>query len=184
MEFLGSYSRSVVTPTMNPTVGEILIIETFWENPGKRDGEISVGLYELVDGEQWIQSLSTNRDGLVTISLPAESSSVYADFEWESWQSGQPNLYLILDEDFENPYQAITGINVRAPVDEGGGESDSQIMLYGGIAAVAVLVVAVMMSRGRGDEDFYYEEDDESYYEEESWTEDDEDADADVEDKG
>jgi len=184
MEFLGSYSRSVVTPTMNPTVGEILIIETFWENPGKRDGEISVGLYELVDGEQWIQSLSTNRDGLVTISLPAESSSVYADFEWESWQSGQPNLYLILDEDFENPYQAITGINVRAPADEGEGESDSQIMLYGGIAAVAVLVVAVMMSRGRGDEDFYYEEDDESYYEEESWTEDDEDADADVEDKG
>ena len=50
MEFLGSYSRSVINPTMTPNVGDILTIETFWENPGKRDGELVVGLYELVDG--------------------------------------------------------------------------------------------------------------------------------------
>ena len=141
---------------------------------------MTVGLYELVDGEQWIESLSTNRDGLVTISLPAESSSVYAEFEWESWQSGQPNLYLIVNEDFDNPYQAITGINVKAPVADEESESDSQIMLFGGIAAVAIIVVAMLM-RGRGDEDFYYEDDDDSYYDEkESW-EPDEDAEDDDE---
>ncbi|MEE3269957.1 MAG: hypothetical protein VX204_02440 [Candidatus Thermoplasmatota archaeon] len=192
MEFLGDYTRSVVNPTMNPTVGEILTIETFWENPGKRDGELTVGLYELVDGEQWIESLSTNRDGLVTISLPAESSSVYTEFEWESWQSGQPNLYLIVDEDFDNPYQAITGINVKAPVADDEDEADSQIMLFGGIAAVAIIVVAMLMSRGRGDEDFYYEDDDESYYDEkESWEpgeeepdEDEPDEDAEDDDEG
>ena len=174
MEFLGTYTRSVIQPNTNPTQGEILTIETFWENPGKRDGEITVGLYELVDGEQWIPSLSTNTDGDITISLPAESSSVYAEFEWESWQSGQPNLYLIVGEDFDNPYRAITGINVKAPVTDDDSESSSQIMLFGGIAVVAVLVVAVMMSRGKGEEDFYYEDDEESYYEDDSWEGDDE----------
>lgn len=183
MEFMGSYTRSVIKPTTNPDMGEILTIETFWENPGKRDGELTVGLYELVDGQQWIQSLSTNRDGEQTISLAAESSSVYAEFEWEAWQAGQPNLYLIIDNDFDNPYQAITGINVKAPVADEEGESDSQLMLFGGVAVVVVLVVAILMSRGRDDDDLYYEDDDESYYEEDSWEYEGEDEDEDEEEE-
>ena len=182
MEFLGSYSRSVINPTMNPNVGDILTIETFWENPGKRDGELVVGLYELVDGTQWRESLSTLSTGKVDIVLPAESSSVTAVFQWEAWRAGQPNLYLIIDEDFDNPYQAITGINVKQPVSEDEGGSDSQVVMIAAAAAVAAIGLALVMMRNRSDDDYYYEDDDESYYEDDSWEYEDDEEGEDVED--
>ena len=46
MEFLGQYSRSIVS-TATPLMGETVKIDTFWENTGKRDGTVTVGLYEL-----------------------------------------------------------------------------------------------------------------------------------------
>ena len=174
MEFLGAYSRSVINPTLTPNIGDIITIETFWENPGKRDGELVVGLYELVDGTQWRESLSTLQGGKVTIDLPAESSSVNSVFEWEAWRAGQPNLYLIIDEDFDNPYQAITGINVKQPVSEDEGSGDSEIVMIAAIAAVAVIAIALVMMRRRSDDDYYYEDDDESYYEEDWEYEDEE----------
>jgi hypothetical protein len=169
MEFLGQYTRSVINPSNTPVQGEILTIETFWENPGKREGEFTIGLYELVDGGQWRESLSTARDGIIVLSLPAESSSVYAEFQWESYEPGQPNLYLIVDGDFDNPYQAITGINVQpTPTTEGGGE-DSQMLLLGGVLVVVVLGIAMTMLKGRDSDDYYYEDDDDDYYEDDSW---------------
>ena len=173
MEFLGQYTRAVINPTQTPLQGEILTIETFWENQGKREGELQVGLYELVDG-QWRMSLSTATNGDIMLSLPAESSSVHAEFRWESWQPGQPNLYLIVNGDFDNPYQPITGINVQPPpIEEKGGE-DSQMILIGGILLIAVLGIAMFMMRGRDSEDFYYDDDDEDYLEDDSWDGDDE----------
>tara|TARA_Y100000588_G_C13694307_1_gene685821 strand:- start:34 stop:579 length:546 start_codon:yes stop_codon:yes gene_type:complete len=167
---------------MNPNVGDILTIETFWENPGKRDGELVVGLYELVDGTQWRESLSTLSTGKVDIVLPAESSSVTAVFQWEAWRAGQPNLYLIIDEDFDNPYQAITGINVKQPVSEDEGGSDSQVVMIAAAAAVAAIGLALVMMRNRSDDDYYYEDDDESYYEDDSWEYEDDEEGEDVED--
>ena len=159
----------------------------FWENPGKRDGELVVGLYELVDGTQWREALSTQTNGKLTIVLPAESSSVSAVFEWEAWRAGQPNLYLIIDEDFDNPYQAITGINVKQPVTSEEGGSDSQAVIIAAAAAVAVLAVALVMMRSRSDDDYYYDDDEESYYEDDSWEYEDEegseDEEEDVEDE-
>jgi len=43
MEFLGQFTRSVINPSNTPVQGDILTIETFWENPGKREGEYMVG---------------------------------------------------------------------------------------------------------------------------------------------
>jgi hypothetical protein len=169
MEFLGHFTRSVINPSNTPVQGDILTIETFWENPGKREGEYMVGLYELVEGGQWRLSLSTERDGEVSLSLPAESSSVYANFQWESWQPGQPNLYLIVDGDFDNPYQAITGINVSPPPTTESGGEDSQMIILGGVLVVVVLGIAMTMMRGRESDDYYYEDDDEDYYEDDSW---------------
>ena len=169
MEFLGHFTRSVINPSTTPVQGDILTIETFWENPGKREGEYMVGLYELVEGGQWRLSLSTERDGEVSLSLPAESSSVYANFQWESWQPGQPNLYLIVDGDFDNPYQAITGINVSPPPTTESGGEDSQMIILGGVLVVVVLGIAMTMMRGRESDDYYYEDDDEDYYEDDSW---------------
>ena len=169
MEFLGQYTRSVINPGNTPVQGEILSIETFWENPGKRDGEFTVGLYELVDGGQWRESFSTARDGPIVLLLPAESTSVYAEFQWESWQPGQPNLYLIIDGDFDNPYQAIVGINVQPPPTTESGGEDSQMILLGGVLVVVVLGIAMTMLRGRDSDDYYYEDDDEDYYEGDAW---------------
>ena len=182
MEFLGAYSRSVINPTLIPNIGDIITIETFWENPGKRDGELVVGLYELVDGTQWRESLSTLQGGKETIDLPAESSSVNAVFQWEAWRAGQPNLYLIIDEDFDNPYQAITGINVKQPVSEDEGGEDSQIVMIAAIAAVAVIGIALVMMRKRSDDDYYYEDDDDSYYEDD-WEYEDQEEDEEYEDE-
>ncbi|MCK5868043.1 MAG: hypothetical protein KAG07_01305, partial [Candidatus Thalassarchaeum sp.] len=168
MEFLGQYTRSVINPTQTPIQGEILTIETFWENHGKREGELQVGLYELKDGGQWTEALSTARDGPTILSLPAESSSVYAEFQWESWQPGQPNLYLIVNDDFDNPYQPITGINVQPPPVTDEVSEGSQMMMIGGVLLLAVLGIGMFMARGRESEDFYYD-DDEDYYEDDSW---------------
>ncbi len=168
MEFLGQYTRSVINPTQTPIQGEILTIETFWENHGKREGELQVGLYELKDGGQWTEALSTARDGPTILSLPAESSSVYAEFQWESWQPGQPNLYLIVNDDFDNPYQPITGINVQPPPVTDEVSEGSQMMMIGGVLLLAVLGIGLFMARGRESEDYYYDDDDE-YYEDDSW---------------
>ena len=186
MEFLGQYTRSVIKPGLTPTQGEILTIETFWENPGKREGELTVGLYELIEGGQWRESLSTASTGPLVVDLPAESSSVYAEFKWESWQPGQPNLYLIVNGDFDNPYQPITGINVQPPATTDSGGEDSQMMVLGGVLIVVILGIAMFMLRGRETDDYYYEDEDEDYYEDESWEYEDEepeeeDADEDTE---
>ena len=141
-----------------------------------------MGLYELVDGTQWRESLSTLQGGKETIDLPAESSSVNAVFQWEAWRAGQPNLYLIIDEDFDNPYQAITGINVKQPVSEDEGGEDSQIVMIAAIAAVAVIGIALVMMRKRSDDDYYYEDDDDSYYEDD-WEYEDQEEDEEYEDE-
>jgi hypothetical protein len=168
MEFLGQFTRAVINPTITPVQGEMLTIETFWENPGKREGEVVVGLYEL-DGVSWIPSFSTLRDGDITLSIPVESSSIYAEFQWESWQAGQPNLYLIVNQDFTNPYQPITGINVQPPLIEEESGGDSQMLIIGGVLVVVVLGIAMTMIRGRDSDDFYYEDEEEDYYEDDSW---------------
>ena len=175
MEFLGQYTRSVINPTQTPIQGEILTIETFWENQGKREGELQVGLYELKDGGQWTESLSTARDGPIILSLPAESSSVYVEFQWESWQPGQPNLYLIVNDDFDNPYQPITGINVQPPPVTDEDSEESQMLMIGGVLLLAVLGIGMFMARGRETEDYYYD-DEEDYYEDDSWDVEDEEG--------
>ena len=175
MEFLGQYTRSVINPTQTPIQGEILTIETFWENQGKREGELQVGLYELKDGGQWTESLSTARDGPIILSLPAESSSVYVEFQWESWQPGQPNLYLIVNDDFDNPYQPITGINVQPPPVTDEASEESQMLMIGGVLLLAVLGIGMFMARGRETEDYYYD-DEEDYYEDDSWDVEDEEG--------
>jgi len=183
MEFLGQYSRSIVS-TGTPLMGETVKIDTFWENPGKRDGEVTVGLYELTleegaDGmlEQRWQASVTSQSGDTEIDLPAETSSVRATFMWEATSPGQPDLYLVIDIDgdgqlteidFAAANTPITGISVVPPPssDEG---SDSSIMIIGVVVIVAIAMIGFFMSRGKGDDDYYYDDEDDEYYEDEKW---------------
>jgi len=159
-------------------------IDTFWENPGKRDGTVTVGLYELTleegaDGmlEQRWQASVTSQSGDTEIDLPSETTSVRATFMWEATSPGQPDLYLVIDIDgdgqlteidFAAANTPITGISVVPPPssDEG---SDSSIMIIGVVVIVAIAMIGFFMSRGRGDDDYYYDDEDDEYYEDETW---------------
>jgi hypothetical protein len=175
MKFNPEYTRVVVNPTSTPILGEMLTLQTFWENDGKRDGTITVGLYELnPETGQWSPALTTLSEGNTEIYLGPQSSSVNAQFQWESWQAGQPLLVLILEDpetgemDWNNDNGNnidLSGINVQPlPVEA---ESDTGLYMLIAVAVIAVAVVAILVMRSRGDDDYYY--DDEEEYEEDDW---------------
>ena len=184
MKFNPEYSRVVINPTSTPMVGEMVTMQTFWENDGKREGTITVGLYELnPETGQWSPALTTLSDGPTEISLGAQSSSVIATFQWESWREGQPLLVLILEDpesgemDWNNDNGNnidLSGINVQPlPVEN---ESNSSLYMVIAVAVIAVAVVAILVMRNRGDEEYYYDDDEEEYendweYEEEEYEE-------------
>jgi hypothetical protein len=174
MEFLGTYTRSVVNPTTAPIVGEMLTIQTFWENTGKRDGDFEVGLYELKtnsDGtSSWSMAFSTLRDGDITIVLGAQSSSVMHNFQWESWQEGQPILVLVVNQDFDNENRMnaeLSGINVQpVPTEK---SSDNVMMVAIAVGSLVVIIVGFMVLKNRDGDDYYYDDDDDDAYYEETW---------------
>ena len=177
MEFNPEFTRVVINPTDTPRVGEMLTLQTFWENDGKREGTITVGLYELTNPEtgQWSPAFTTLSEGPTEIILGAQSSSVNAKFQWESWSEGQPLLVLIMEDpetgemDWNNDNGNnidLSGINVQPlPVEA---ESNTGLYMVIGVAVIAVALVAILVMRSRGDEDYYYDDDDE-YEEEEDW---------------
>ena len=175
MEFNPEYTRVVINPTSTPMVGDMLTLQTFWENDGKREGSITVGLYELnPENGQWSPALTTLSEGPTEIILGAQSSSVNAQFQWESWSEGQPLLVLIMEDsetgemDWNNDNGNnidLSGINVQPlPVEA---ESSTGLYMVIGVAVIAVALVAILVMRNRGDEDYYYDDDEE--YEEEDW---------------
>ena len=162
MEFSPSLDNVVVTPK-DPLQDTTVVIETYWSNSGKRDGTIEINLYELTGDGKW----ETESAGL-DLELPAETSSVYARFEWVAGAPGQPVLYIIVDDDFDNPAHPVSGIVVQAPiVDEGTNEDTMVYLIMGGVFLVAVAMVGFFVSRSRSGDDDYYYDDDDSYYEEE-----------------
>ncbi len=171
VEFLGQYTREVITPTKNPLEGETLDIVTYWENPGKDEGTISVGLWEqLVDGT-WKPSISTLLNGPVEIYLPAGSSSVKAEFEYQTWEEGQPLLVLVVDEDFDNNNYRnveISGIEVSpaASADQSG---EATIWVIGSLVLIISLMGVAFYVLRKGGDDYYYDEDYDDSHDEEQY---------------
>ena len=165
MEFLGQYTREITTPTKIPAVGDVLTIVTYWENPGKLDGTLSLGLWEKLPDGSWKPSLTTQKFGDQEVFLESGSTSVLSSFEYETWQEGSPYLVIVVDGDFDNVngmQQEIIGINVGnlPPVDSG----NSTIWLIGASLVIFSSIGAlVFFMRGRG-EDYY--DDDDDYYDE------------------
>ena len=167
VDFIPTYTRAVINPTNNPYVGESITITTYWENTGKLDGTISVGLYEQNEEGVWQESKTTALFGATEIYLPPQSSSIKADFEYEAWRVGQPLLILVIDGDFDNQNflnVEISGIDV-AMFDESSQSDGSTLWLIGGsLLALALVGVGYYMIKSK-EEDYYY--DDEEYdYEE------------------
>jgi len=162
MEFSPSLDNIVASPK-NPLLDTTVLIETYWSNSGKRDGSVEINLYELIDG-QWQQPDSSS----IQLDLGAETSSVYASFNWVAGEIPNPVLYIIVDKDFDNGIPVI-GIQVQQPIsDEGSSEDTTVYIIIGGIFLVAVVAVGFFMSRSRSDdEEYYYDDEDDSYYEDE-----------------
>ena len=179
MEFNPSLDNVVVTPK-DPLQDTTVVIETYWSNSGKRDGTIEINLYELTEDGKWVTEQAS-----VDLELSAETSSVYAKFEWVAGAPGQPVLYIIVDDDFDNPAHPVSGLVVQAPIiDEGANEDTMVYLIMGGVFLVAVAMVGFFVSRSRSgddeyyydDEDSYYEEDYEEEYEEDEYEDDDQDS--------
>ncbi len=161
MEFNPSLDNVVVTPK-DPLQDTTVVIETYWSNSGKRDGTIEINLYELTEDGKWVTEQAS-----VDLELSAETSSVYAKFEWVAGAPGQPVLYIIVDDDFDNPAHPVSGLVVQAPiVDEGASEDTMVYLIMGGVFLVAVAMVGFFVSRSRSGDDEYYYDDEDSYYEE------------------
>jgi hypothetical protein len=172
MQFVPALDNVVVTPK-DPFPDTTVVIETFWSNSGKRDGTIEINLYELTGDSKWRSESNT-----IDLDLPAETSSVYARFEWIAGDPGQPVLYIIVDDDFDNPAHAIPGILVQQVITEDGGDDEMMTwVMIGGVFLVAVAMVGFFVNRSRSEDDEYYYEDDEDSYYEEDWEYEDEGAD-------
>ena len=161
MEFSPSLDNVVVTPK-DPLLDTTVVIETYWSNSGKRDGTIEINLYELTGDGKW-----ETESNVVELDLSAETSSVYARFEWVAGAPGQPVLYVIVDDDFDNPAHPVSGLVVQAPITDEGTDEDMMVyLIMGGVFLVAVVMVGFFVGRSRSGDDDYYYEDDDSYYEE------------------
>ena len=172
MQFVPSLDNVVVTPK-DPYPDTTVTIETFWSNSGKRDGTIEINLYELTGDSKWRSESNT-----IDLDLPAETSSVYARFEWIAGDPGQPVLYIIVDDDFDNPAHAIPGILVQQVITEDAGDDEMMTwVIIGGVFLVAVAMVGFFVNRSRSEDDEYYYEDDEDSYYEEDWEYEDEESD-------
>jgi len=102
--------------------------------------------------------------------LLAETSSVYAVFEWTPGKEGQPVLYVIIDGDLDNPAYPVNGILVKEPEEVGGGpDAGVTYGLMGAVVLMALALVGFFVMRSRGEDDYYFEDDDDSYFEEETW---------------
>ena len=177
MQFVPSLDNVVVTPK-DPFPDTTVVIETFWSNSGKRDGTIEINLYELTGDGKWRSESNT-----IDLDLPAETSSVYARFEWIAGDPGQPVLYIIVDDDFDNPAHPISGLLVQQVITDDGGDDEMMTwVIIGGVFLVAVAMVGFFVNRSRTEDDEYYYEDDEDSYYEEDWEYEDEESDEESDD--
>ena len=177
VEFLGQYTREVVTPTKNPLVGDTITIVTYWENPGKDEGVIYVGLYEQKIDGTWQPSISTLLYGPVELYMAPGSSSVRAEFEYQTWQEGQPLLVLVVDDDFGNDNYRnaeISGIEV-SPISNSADTDGGMLFLVAALGLlISIMGVAFyFMRRSAGEEDYYDEDYDDEDYDDQEYDDED-----------
>lgn len=173
VDFVPTYTREVISPTNSPYVGESITITTYWENPGKMDGTISLGLYEQNEEGVWQESKTTALFGTTEVYLPPESSSIKVNFEYEAWRVGQPLLILVVDGDFDNQNfmnVEVSGIDV-VMFDESSQADGSTVWIIGAtLLALTLVGVGYYVIKSK-EEDYYYddgeydyEEGEEEYY--------------------
>ena len=166
VEFDGQYTRAQITPTKNPLVGDKITIVTYWENPGKSEGTITVGLYEQKIDGTFQPSISTLMNGPIELYLPPGSTSVKAEFEYSPGQSGQPLLVLVVDGDYGNDNYMnveISDIEV-SKLSDGSGPNSGMFWIAGSLVLlISLMGSAFYIIRKPGSGSYYDEENDEDW---------------------
>ncbi|HJO42900.1 MAG TPA: hypothetical protein QF508_05800, partial [Candidatus Thalassarchaeaceae archaeon] len=162
MEFNPVMDRYTISDSF-PYQDSVINITTFWSNDGMRDGEITVNLYEMKDDGSWVRE-SPDKN----LQLDPKSTSTSITFQWTAGDPGiVPILYVIVNDDFDNPINPIVGISVQdAPTDDTSSDSSTTYMMIGVILVVGVGIAGFFFSRGRSDDEEYYYDDDDNYYDE------------------
>ena len=141
-------------------------MKTFWSNLGKREGTLSLKLWESKGGEEWIQSPPSDN---VEVSLDASETSLVVEFVYEPTMPGVPVLYVIDADNFENLAYPVDGMIVSS-ADVDSVSSGDSLLAYTMIASIAVITILVggyMVSTASSRvEEEYYDEDYEDYDEE------------------
>jgi hypothetical protein len=171
VQFEGQYIRAQITPTKNPLVGDKITILTYWENPGKSEGTISVGLYEQKIDGTFQPSISTLINGPIELYLPPGSASIKAEFEYSPGESGQPLLVLVVNGDYGNDNFMNVEISdvVVGDLSDDSGPNSGMFWIAGSLVVLVSLMGAafyVIRKSGGGD---YYDEDYDGDYEEEEY---------------
>ena len=125
--------------------------------------KITVNLYEMKDDGSWVRE-SPDKN----LQLDPKSTSTSITFQWTAGDPGiVPILYVIVNDDFDNPINPIVGISVQdAPTDDTSSDSSTTYMMIGVILVVGVGIAGFFFSRGRSDDEEYYYDDDDNYYDE------------------
>ena len=166
MEFLPILTNTVFEPTDTPIPGQRITMKTFWSNLGKREGTLSLKLWESKGGEEWTQSPPSDN---VEVSLDASETSLVVEFVYEPTMPGVPVLYVIDADNFENLAYPVDGMIVSS-ADVDSVSSGDSLLAYTMIASIAVITILVggyMVSTASSRvEEEYYDDDYEDYDEE------------------
>ena len=182
MEFLPTLTNVVFDPTDKPLPGQRVTVKTFWSNLGKRDGTLSLSLWQNNGGESWSQSPPADD---IEILLAAGSTSVVVDLIYEPSLPGPQVLYVINQGDFQNLGYPVEGMIVSSADIDSVSEGDSTLAytLIGAAALIIVGIGAYMVKTGSGrrdddyyeDEDFEYDDDEDYEYDEDGYDDEEQD---------
>jgi hypothetical protein len=105
------------------------------DNLGLRPGNVSVQIAERLSDGTWVGGIESE------FMFGPGDTGVTHTFEWEAWNAGEPNLYLVLDGDFNNASK-FSEIQVQSIEESSAGAFGSTVVI-GGIALIALVVIGL-----------------------------------------
>ena len=121
----------------NPPPDSPVLIYTFWSNIGNKDGTIEVQLYEITNG---IDQVLVDNESL---QLAAGASMQGLALEWISGDVGKSLLYIVIDNEIDNPTYVIGNITVTSPNNDADPELENQRFSSTEIMTLTILSLVI-----------------------------------------
>jgi len=121
----------------NPPPDYPILIYTFWSNSGNKDGTIEVQLYEITNG---IDPILVDND---YIQLAAGATMQGLALQWTSGDIGKSLLYIVIDNEIDNPTYVIENITVTSPNNDADPELENQRFSSTEIMTLTILSLVI-----------------------------------------